>query len=277
MSIDVRRARSFDRSSPVHAYWLANGEGFSVRAGEREGVVEEVELDLAHERAAALVVRYGPRRRSRLAPESVAAVVPSEELLLVPAAEAPPARIAPLAHRARERAAASARAGARASGDVVSGLGRTTGRAAAVAWLATRREAGRTAGTLGPATRRGARASRRGIVLAAAAVERETRGIASAVWRGLRRLRLWLAPRVAAGARAAATATAAWASAGAAAVVRAVRVHGPPARRAVERHASALAERLRSRPSGPPRDAQEQAPPPEPEPGGDDDRAGRRR
>jgi hypothetical protein len=258
MRNDAGHARSFDRSSPVHAYWLARCEGFSVRSGRREGVVEEVELDLAQERAAALVVRYGPLRRSRLTPDAVDAVVPGEELLVVPAEEAPPSRIAPLARQATERAAASARAGARASDGAVSAFVRHTIRGAAAVWRATRQAQRWTSLTLWPAVRRRSRAAWRRTRVAWAAGADATRRASSAAWRLLRRLARWLAPRAAATARTAAAAArtaagtaAASVAAAAAAVVRAVRVYGPPARRAVARRASGIAAQLRSRPVAP--------------------------
>jgi hypothetical protein len=253
---DARRARSFDRSSPVHAYWLAHCEGFAVRTGRREGVVEEVELDLAQERAAALVVRYGPLRRVRLAPESVDVVVPDEELLVVPAAEAPPSRVAPLASQARERASASARAGAHATGRAGSALGRTIAAVAAAIWLATGRAGAWTKATLWPALRRGSSAAWRQAVLASIAVARGTRRGAMVAWRELQRFAAWLSPRAgalarrtAAGVRSGAAAAAAWASAAADAVARWVRTNGPPARRAAGRLVSSGAASAGPRPA----------------------------
>ena len=251
MTVDAP-ARSFDRTSPVHAYWLAHCEGFAVRAGRREGVVEEVELDIAQERAAALVVRYGPLRRSRLLPDEVDVVVPDEELLLVPAEESPP-RIAPLARQARERASTSARTGVRASGDAASAAARTTRSAAAGAWIATRREATRSADAAWPALSRWGRSVWRRSRRAFATAALETRRATAGVRRKLRRLAARIAPRTDAAGRAAARATQraadaawVWTEAGAARVARAAGVHGPRVRGLVEPHLSRGADRLRT-------------------------------
>jgi hypothetical protein len=263
---DARSARSFDRSSPVHAYWLAHCEGFAVRTGRREGVVEEVELDLAQERAAALVVRYGPLKRIRLAPESVDVVVPDEELLVVPAAEAPPPRVAPLASQARERASVSARAGAHATGRAGSAFGHTVAAVAAAVWFATRRAGSWTRTTLWPAVRRGSSAAWHHTVLASIAVARATRRGAAAARRELQRFGAWLSPRAAAlgrrtatGTRAAAATAVAWASSVADAVARWVRTNGPPARRAAGRLVSSGVASVRPAPA-------EHGPSSEPEP-----------
>jgi hypothetical protein len=252
---DAQRARSFDRSSPVHAYWLAHCEGFAVRTGRREGVVEEVELDLAQERAAALVVRYGPLRRVRLAPGSVDLVVPDEELLVVPAADAPPSRVAPLASQARDKASVSARVGAHATGRAGSALGRTVAAVAAAVWLATGRVGRWTRATLWPALRRGSSAAWRHAVLAAVAVARGARRGAASASRELQRFSVWMSPRAAAlsrraaaGTRSGAAAAAAWAAAAADAIARWVRTNGPPARRAAGRLVSSGVAAVRPRP-----------------------------
>jgi hypothetical protein len=243
ITVDDGRARAFDRSSPVYAYWLANCEGFIVESPGREGVVEEV--GLAGEHAAFLVVRYGRTRREHVHVEAVRAVVPADELIVVQG-EAPPARLAPLAAGARVRADALARSGARASGTAVSTVGRTTGAAAAGVWRGT----SRSAAALREATGRNAPLVGRRIRDAGLAAWRQTRRVALAIRREARRLWAWGSPRAAATARGAARRTAAATTVAAAAVERFARTHGPPARRAVERAVSTAALRARERLDG---------------------------
>ena len=90
---------SFDRSSPVYAYWLANCEGFRVRAGGRRGVVEEVELG-ATGHVARLVVGFGLGRRSVVTPDVVESVIPAKEVIVlrVEVREPTLSRLAPVVH-----------------------------------------------------------------------------------------------------------------------------------------------------------------------------------
>ncbi len=133
---DLAPVVSFDRSSPVHAYWLANCEGFRVREGAKQGVVERIELD-PDGQVSELVVSFGMGRRRTIQAHEVETVVPAEEVLLLPIVERPPAppRLAPAARR-------SAVVGATAW--------HATGRGSRAVWLRTRavtvaggREAGR--------------------------------------------------------------------------------------------------------------------------------------
>jgi hypothetical protein len=80
----VTPARTFDKESPVTAYWLTRCEGFRVSSGRRRGEVESVVLDLETWRAAYLVVRYrGLGRRRIVPPGAVDAVVPAEQRLVL--------------------------------------------------------------------------------------------------------------------------------------------------------------------------------------------------
>jgi hypothetical protein len=75
---------SFDRSSPVLAYWLAHCEGFGVRMpGGRRGYVEAVAFH-SPDQPRVLALRMGLLQRRRLVPvELVEGVVPAKRLLLV--------------------------------------------------------------------------------------------------------------------------------------------------------------------------------------------------
>src|SRR4029079_19242341 len=76
--------RTFDRNSPVTAYWLTRCEGFRVRSPRRRGVVEDVALDPATWHASFLVVRYRGLGRRRVVPaERVDSVGPAPELLVL--------------------------------------------------------------------------------------------------------------------------------------------------------------------------------------------------
>lgn len=139
---------SFDRSSPVHAYWLANCEGFRVRAGGRRGVVEEVELGPAGH-VTRLVVGFGLGRKTVVPPAAVLTVIPAEEIIVLHVPERPPTppRLAPVAHLSAQAASTTLRASGRGSRAVWSGTrrasaasGRETRRLAR--WSAPRLEAG---------------------------------------------------------------------------------------------------------------------------------------
>ena len=97
----------FGRGSNVLEYWLANAEGFVVRAhGSRVGVVRDVVVDPARGRASALVLssRFLHRRRVVLA-RAVEAVDPEARLFELEVEEtcARPSRLASLAHWLRPR------------------------------------------------------------------------------------------------------------------------------------------------------------------------------
>jgi hypothetical protein len=191
---------SFDRSSPVHAYWLANCEGFRVRAGGRHGVVEEVELGPGG-RVSHLVIGFGLGRRTVVPPSVVDTVVPAEEVLVLHVAEREPAppRLAPVARRS----AAVGRSGALVAAHA-------SALAASRTWRASRS---------------GSQAARTGARHASAAARRETG-----------RLARWSGPRIEAAARRIAIA----ADVGAARLVAVVyalvcsaRANGGPAARAI--------------------------------------------
>jgi hypothetical protein len=140
VTMEVGRTRSFDRSSPVHAYWLSRCEGFEVRAGREYGVVEDVALDSTNQ-ALYLVVRFGRARRREVPPSAVETVVPAEELLVVEAPPEPPPRVAPAARRAATLGRNGAEAGARATAGAASRGAQATAVAGAVAWRRAKRSA----------------------------------------------------------------------------------------------------------------------------------------
>lgn len=107
---------SFDRSSPVYAYWLANCEGFRVRAGGRRGVVEEVELGPTGH-VARLVVGFGLGRRSVVTPEVVESVIPAKEVIVlrVEEREPSPSRLAPVVYASGRAASTTLHTSAKGS------------------------------------------------------------------------------------------------------------------------------------------------------------------
>jgi hypothetical protein len=133
---------SFDRSSPVLAYWLPRCEGFRVRAGGRRGVVREVQLSPTGE-AARLVVAFGLGRKTVVAARDVHAVVPAEEVLVVGSPPPRPQRAAKqqaaAGPRRPSRVATGARTTARATARAAGRLGRSVGVAAAVSARSARR------------------------------------------------------------------------------------------------------------------------------------------
>jgi hypothetical protein len=154
---------SFDRSSPVLAYWLANCEGFRVRSDGKTGVVKAVELGPGG-RVEELVVGFGLGRRITIPPEAVEAVVPAREVLVLEQAPQEPPRPARLAPAAR-RSADAARSGLGAGGQAARRTCASAGRAAVIVSLAaahagsrtaatTKRESGRFLGWLGPRAER---------------------------------------------------------------------------------------------------------------------------
>lgn len=164
MRLDVVPARSFDGSSRVSTYWLANCEGFRVRSRRRRGHVVDVVVDAATGRPESLVVRFGLFRR-RVAVGDVGAVVPAEALLILAPRGRRSPRVAPAARRARAVGGRAARAGGRVS-------------------------------------LRGARAGARSSRRAASATGRTGVRLAGTTARETHRLARWLAPRVELAARA---------------------------------------------------------------------------
>jgi hypothetical protein len=271
-------ARSFDASSSVTTYWLARCEGFEVRAGRKRGVVEAVALETLSDRAAYLIVRFTGRRRHMITPESVRAVVPAEELLLLHPLESRPSRLAPAARRVREQSARAAETGARASVTATSAAARASTAAAATTWRgstraseAAWRELQRLDRWLEPRT--------------AAAWLGLRRGIATA-WAETKRFGRWLSPRAATAARSAWAwvRTAALATVAAAtALARRVRADGTPVARAAVRWVSGTVAGARAWLTGaeqqdarrPGRAGAEDAPAREHADAGDDDASGR--
>jgi len=150
--LDVVPARSFDGSSRVSTYWLANCEGFRVRSRRRRGRVVDVVVDASTGRPEFLVVRFGLLRR-RVAVGDVGTVVPAEALLVVTPRERRSPRVAPAARWAREVGGRAARAGGRVSLRGARVGARSSRRAAA----ATGRTSVRLAGTTARETHRFAR------------------------------------------------------------------------------------------------------------------------
>ena len=97
MRTDVVPERSFEQDSPVHAYWLARCERFTVRSGRRAGTVERVELDDSL-RPQSLAVRFA-FRRAVVPADEVQAVVPAKRLIVVE--PAPTSRRSPAVASAR--------------------------------------------------------------------------------------------------------------------------------------------------------------------------------
>jgi hypothetical protein len=96
MPIKPQTARTFERTSPVARYWLAQCEGFRVN-GAVKGTVEQVVAAPDLQNAQQLVVRTRGRRR-HVSVDTVEAVVPAERLIVVE-----PARLEPRPTRARRR------------------------------------------------------------------------------------------------------------------------------------------------------------------------------
>jgi hypothetical protein len=81
MAIQLETKQSFDKTSPVARYWLAQCEGFHVD-GLVKGTVEEVLGIVDPQTPEALVVRRGWRRRT-IPVGAVNAVVPAARLIVV--------------------------------------------------------------------------------------------------------------------------------------------------------------------------------------------------
>jgi hypothetical protein len=81
MAIQLETKRSFDKTSPVARYWLAQCEGFHVD-GQVKGTVEEVLGSVDPQIPEALVVRRGWWRRT-IPVGAVNAVVPAARLIVV--------------------------------------------------------------------------------------------------------------------------------------------------------------------------------------------------
>jgi hypothetical protein len=96
MPIKPQTARTFERTSPVARYWLAQCEGFRVN-GAVKGTVEQVVASPDLQSARQLVVRTRGRRR-HVSVDTIEAVVPAERLIVVE-----PPRAAPRTARPRRQ------------------------------------------------------------------------------------------------------------------------------------------------------------------------------
>jgi hypothetical protein len=94
MTVQSRKEKRFDGSSPVARYWLAQCEGFHVE-GPVHGTVEKVVGSVAEQSAESLVVRSAWRRR-HIPVDAIEAVVPAERLIVV---EEPSREGEPTPHR----------------------------------------------------------------------------------------------------------------------------------------------------------------------------------
>jgi hypothetical protein len=106
IAIQPRTDRSFERSSPVARYWLAQCEGFRVD-GEVKGTVEQVVGTSDAQRAEVLVVRRALRRQN-VPISDVETVVPAARLITIggerPATTPTVSRSRVLAKQARSQA-----------------------------------------------------------------------------------------------------------------------------------------------------------------------------
>jgi hypothetical protein len=116
MPIKPQTARTFERTSPVARYWLAQCEGFRVH-GAVKGTVEQVVASADLQDAQLLVVRTRGRRRN-VSVRSIEAVVPAERLIVV---EIPPR---PLRPRRQPRAVRPLRTAALTTGMALVGVAR---------------------------------------------------------------------------------------------------------------------------------------------------------
>jgi hypothetical protein len=147
ITLEPLRPRTFDKTSPVTAYWLPRCDGFEVVGGRRQAVVEHAVFDDDPLHPVALRVRVGNKRRRLLPIDAVEAVCPLRRLLYV---RRPPS----VATRAGN--AVGVRAGRAA---------RTTGYASVAAWRVGVPRARSAAQAAHSAARRHGPSVRRGAVL----------------------------------------------------------------------------------------------------------------
>jgi hypothetical protein len=83
MSLEPLRPRTFDKTSPVTAYWLPRSDGFEVVGGRRPAVVEHAVFDDDPLHPVALRVRRGHRGRMLIPIDAVEAVCPLARVLYV--------------------------------------------------------------------------------------------------------------------------------------------------------------------------------------------------
>src|SRR6185437_1521902 len=83
ISLEPLRPRTFDKTSPVTAYWLPRCDGFEVVGGRRSAVVESAVFDEDPLHPVGLRVRIGNKRRRLIPIDAVEAVCPLRRLLYV--------------------------------------------------------------------------------------------------------------------------------------------------------------------------------------------------
>jgi hypothetical protein len=83
ITLEPLRPRTFDKTSPVTAYWLPRCDGFEVVGARRIAVVEHAVFDDDPLHPVALRVRVGNKRRRLIPIDAVEAVCPLRRLLYV--------------------------------------------------------------------------------------------------------------------------------------------------------------------------------------------------
>jgi hypothetical protein len=149
ITLEPLRPRTFDKDSPVTAYWLTRCDGFQVVGGRRPTTVEGTVVDDDPLQPVALRVRRGPRSGGLIPIELVEGVCPMERILYV---RRPPSR----ASRAAAGVSALAPHGRRAA--------RSTALSCVAAWRFGAPRAGASARASARAGRRQWPWIRRGIV-----------------------------------------------------------------------------------------------------------------
>jgi hypothetical protein len=121
ITLEPLRPRTFDKTSPVTAYWLPRCDGFEVVGGRRSAVVEHAVFDDDPLHPVALRVRIGNKRRRLIPIDAVEAVCPLRRLLYV---------------RRRPSVATRAGTGIVGAGARAGRVARTTRVASSAAWRA---------------------------------------------------------------------------------------------------------------------------------------------
>jgi hypothetical protein len=83
ISLEPLRPRTFDKTSPVTAYWLPRCDGFQVVGGRRSTVVEGAVFDDDPRHPVALRVRHGHNGRKLIPIDAVEAVCPLGRVLYI--------------------------------------------------------------------------------------------------------------------------------------------------------------------------------------------------
>jgi hypothetical protein len=173
ITLEPLRPRTFDKTSPVTAYWLPRCDGFDVVGGRRPAVVERAVYDDDPLHPVGLRVRVGNKRRRLLPIDEVEAVCPLARTLYV-----------------RRPPSVTVRAGS-AVGTRAGRVVRTTGVASVSAWRAATPRARSAARAAHSAARRRWPAVRRGAAVAGEAAFFALVTLAMfAVWLGTTAVRL---------------------------------------------------------------------------------------